>query len=93
MDADMRGHVQRHVRMWHIGLESWIRSRTRVAYVRMTREVRLAYEMGCEMFGCGQAQGHVGAWCIRSARPSIGLGAQGPQGSDCMSETLGTCRS
>ena len=24
MDADMRGHV----RMWHVGLESWIRSRT-----------------------------------------------------------------
>lgn len=61
----------------------------RVAYVRMTRGVRLAYEMGCEMFGRGLAQSHVGAWCARSARPRRGRGAQGPQGSGFMSEILG----
>ena len=38
-----------------------------------TQELRMTVprvaEVGCEMFGRGQVQGHVGTWCARSARP------------------------
>ena len=98
MDAGIRtcaetcADVARWLRELELEWDSEMRD-ARVAYVRRTWEVWLAYEMGCEMFGRGLAQGHVRVWCARSARPRRGRGAQGPQGSGCMSEILGTCRS
>ena len=74
MEADMRGHVRRHVRMWHVGLESWIRSRTLRGGTQELRMCVGRWKLGLRM-----------RWAARFSdadRPKATLGrdAQGPQG-------------
>ena len=46
----------------------------------MRRDARVADEVGCEMFGREQSQGHVKAWCASFTKAMRGRGVQVPQG-------------
>ena len=91
--ADGRGHVRMLARWLREFEFEWDSEAHESCVWRRTRELRMVWyarvaEVACEMFGRGQVQGHVGAWCVSSVRPRWGVVRKTRKALDCVSETL-----